>query len=196
MSGEPRVSEPLPSNGSLFWLHRSGFLPSCHNIVACRLVAKQWLCKQRPFLGNGSVNTFQLLGSIFIIMQQLDYNKRKKGVSTCSVPRSYLEDSWGDLVSSVEFCTGDFEEKTWALEAEESQLLEVVTRERLLKTQQAGKRLSWCCDDLWIVEISGDSVLTCSSDWCVYMWSINPFTKSNPVYSHTPYIWQYVLCHV
>jgi hypothetical protein len=31
-------------------------------------------------------------------------------------------------------------------EAEESPLLEVVTRERLVKTQQAGKRLSVCCD--------------------------------------------------
>jgi hypothetical protein len=31
-------------------------------------------CKQRPSLGNGSVNTFPLLGSRFLIMQQLDYN--------------------------------------------------------------------------------------------------------------------------
>jgi hypothetical protein len=27
-----RVSEPLRSNGRLFWLHYSGFQPSCHNI--------------------------------------------------------------------------------------------------------------------------------------------------------------------
>jgi hypothetical protein len=34
-------------------------------------------------------------------------------------------------------------------EAEESPLLEAVTRERLVKTQQAGwKRLSGCCGDL------------------------------------------------
>jgi hypothetical protein len=30
-----------------------------------------------PFLGNGSVNMFLLLGSRFLIMQQLDYNKRR-----------------------------------------------------------------------------------------------------------------------
>jgi hypothetical protein len=30
------------------------------------------LCKQRPFLGNGSVNTFSLLGNRFLIMQKLD----------------------------------------------------------------------------------------------------------------------------
>jgi hypothetical protein len=34
------------------------------------------------------------------------------------------------------------------LEAEESPLLEAVARERLEKTQQAGIRLSKCCDDL------------------------------------------------
>jgi hypothetical protein len=32
------------------------------NIVAYRPVAKCWLCKQRPFLGNGSVNTFPMPG--------------------------------------------------------------------------------------------------------------------------------------
>jgi hypothetical protein len=44
------------------------------NIVAYRLVAKLWLVEQRPFLGNGSVNTFPLLGRKFLIMQQLEYN--------------------------------------------------------------------------------------------------------------------------
>jgi hypothetical protein len=33
-------------------------------------------------------------------------------------------------------------------EAEESALLEAVARERLMKTKQAGKRLSGCCGDL------------------------------------------------
>jgi hypothetical protein len=44
------------------------------NIVAYRPVAKQRLCKQRQFLGRFSINTFPLLGSILLIMQQLDYN--------------------------------------------------------------------------------------------------------------------------
>jgi hypothetical protein len=35
-----------------------------------------------------------------------------------------------------------------AREAEESPLLEAVVRERLLKAQRAGKRLSGCCGDL------------------------------------------------
>jgi hypothetical protein len=33
------------------------------------------------FLGNGSVNTFPLLGSRFLIMQQLDYNNRRDVIS-------------------------------------------------------------------------------------------------------------------
>jgi hypothetical protein len=31
-------------------------------------------CNQWPFMGNGSVNTFPLLGSRFLIMQKLSYN--------------------------------------------------------------------------------------------------------------------------
>jgi hypothetical protein len=49
-----------------------------------------------------------------------------------------------------------------------------------MKTQQAGKRLSGCCGDLWIVEISGGAV-SCR----VYKWSVNPVTNPNPVYNHT-----------
>jgi hypothetical protein len=71
-------------------------------------------------------------------------------------------------VSSMEFCsTGGYEDRTSAQEAEESPLLEPVARERLM-TQQAGKRLSGCCGDLWSVEISDGDVITCSSESCVY----------------------------
>jgi hypothetical protein len=41
-----------------------------------------------------------------------------------------------------------YEDRTWAREAEESPLLEVVAMEQLMKTQQAGKRLSRCCGNL------------------------------------------------
>jgi hypothetical protein len=55
----------------------------------------------------------------------------KRGVSTCPV----LVESTG------EFYTGGCEERTWARETEESPLLEAVARKRLVKPQQAGKRL-------------------------------------------------------
>jgi hypothetical protein len=45
-------------------------------------------------------------------------------------------------------------------EAVESPLLEAVMRERLVKTQQAGKGLA-------SAEISDGAVITCSSQWCV-----------------------------
>jgi hypothetical protein len=44
--------------------------------------------------------------------------------------------------------TIDFEDRTWEREAEGSPLLEAVPRERLMKTQEAGERLSECCGDL------------------------------------------------
>jgi hypothetical protein len=124
------------------------------HIVAYRPVAKQWLCKQRPFLGSGSVNTFPLLGRRFLIMQQLDYNNGRTVFSMWSMPRCYNWEVWS-VVSLVEFFTGGCEERTWVREAEESPLLEAIAREWLVKTQQAGKWLSRCCGDLWIVEISG-----------------------------------------
>jgi hypothetical protein len=42
------------------------------NIVAYIPVAKRSLCKKRPFVGNGSVNTFHLLDNRFVLIQQLD----------------------------------------------------------------------------------------------------------------------------
>jgi hypothetical protein len=47
-----------------------------------------------------------------------------------------------DFDGSVEFCTGVFEERTWERESEETPLLETFARERLVKTQQAGKGLA------------------------------------------------------
>jgi hypothetical protein len=37
----------------------------------------RWADIPDPFLGNDSINTFPLLGSRFLIMQQLDYNNGK-----------------------------------------------------------------------------------------------------------------------
>jgi hypothetical protein len=42
--------------------------------------------------------------------------------------------------------------------AEEFSLQEAVARERLTKTQQGQKRLSGCCGDMCIVDISCDAV--------------------------------------
>jgi hypothetical protein len=85
------------------------------------------------------------------------------------VARSYIEDSCGDQVSSVEFCTGVCEQRTWTREADESSVLEAVARERVMKTQQAGKTFSVRYGDLWIVKISGGDVTACSSDSCVWL---------------------------
>jgi hypothetical protein len=53
--------------------------------VAYRHVAKRWLCKPRPFLGNRLINTFPLiLNNATVVLQQW-----KRGTSTWSVPRCY-----------------------------------------------------------------------------------------------------------
>jgi hypothetical protein len=46
-------------------------------------------------------------------------------------------------------------------------ILEAAARERLMKRQQAGRRLSGCCDDLTNVQISNSAAITCSSEWIV-----------------------------
>jgi hypothetical protein len=61
------------------------------------------------------------------------------GVSAWSVLRCYKQ---GTKSVERELCTGVSEEWTWAHEVEEYPLLEAVTRERLVKTQQAGKGLA------------------------------------------------------
>jgi hypothetical protein len=55
------------------------------------------------------------------------------------------------------------------------------------------QRLRGCCGDLRILEISGGSVITCSSGSC--KWSVIPFTNPNPVYSHslTPDVLNWIL---
>jgi hypothetical protein len=57
-----------------------------------------------------------------------------------------------------QFCKGGCEDRTRAREAEEFPLLESIARERLVKTQQAGKGLA--CS----VVISDGAVITCTSD--------------------------------
>jgi hypothetical protein len=83
---------------------------------------------------------------------------------------------------TVEVCKGGCEDRTRAREDKESPLLEAVARERLMKTQQAGKRLSGCCGNLCRLAIALYLPVFPSR---VYKWSINPFTNPYPVYSHT-----------
>jgi adenosylcobinamide amidohydrolase len=87
-----------------------------------------------------------LLGSGFLILQKLDYSTGRDVFSTWPVLRSYKPDDIWSLVSSV------LESVNIGLER--VTLLEGVTRERLVVTQQAGKCLACAmviCK-LWEVE--------------------------------------------
>jgi hypothetical protein len=90
--------------------------------------------------------------------------------STRFVPRSYKEDSWGNQVSSVRESVkkrvswkGGAIQEDLSGEAEESPLLEAVTSERLVKTQEAEKGLADAVVICEIVEINGDAVIICGS---------------------------------
>jgi hypothetical protein len=53
----------------------------------------------------------------------------------------------GELGNCLKIGTDGCDKRTREREAEEFPLLEAVTKERLVKTQQAGK-VSWCCSEL------------------------------------------------
>jgi hypothetical protein len=68
---------------------------------------------------------------------------------------------------SVEFCNRGSKDRALARENEESQLLEALAKERLMKTQQAGNRLRGSCGDLYSVEIRGNALIPCISEWSI-----------------------------
>jgi hypothetical protein len=88
-------AEVMRLNGVVLWLSsKFASLPNftaSYYSVAYRPVAKRRLCKQRPLFGNGSVNTFPLLGSGFLILQQLHYNNGRAVFFLWSVPRCYMQ---------------------------------------------------------------------------------------------------------
>jgi hypothetical protein len=71
---------------------------SCH----CYATTARWADIPGPFLGNGSVNTFPLLGNRFLIMQQLDYNSGRAVFSAWFALRGY---KWNEVWSLVSWTT-------------------------------------------------------------------------------------------
>jgi hypothetical protein len=63
----------------------------CSVYSRCYVTTARWADIPGLFLGNGSVNTFPLLGSSFLIMQPLDYNNRTDVFSIWSVPKCYKQ---------------------------------------------------------------------------------------------------------
>jgi hypothetical protein len=82
---------------------------------------------------------FPLLGSRFLILQQLDYNNGNG---------MFLRGPCRDVISKGQghFSMGLCEERTSECEAEECPLLEAIARERLVNTP-GWERLSRCCDN-------------------------------------------------
>jgi hypothetical protein len=83
------------------------------NIVTYRLVAKRWLCKQRPLLGNARNIHAR--------------NNRRAMFCTWSVPRCYNR----EVRSLVQFCMEVCEERNW-VGGRGIAIVGTVTRERLV----------------------------------------------------------------
>jgi hypothetical protein len=149
--------------------------------VVYRPVVKRWLCKQRPLLGNiRSIHARNNRITMFSVVcaEAVATQRRGKRISAATSPSTTMEelcflcDRCLDAISKGQsqfrdFCKGIYEERAWASEPEEYPLLEAVARERLVKTQQAGKSLACGGGDLWIVESSDGAVIACSAECCV-----------------------------
>jgi hypothetical protein len=90
--------------------------------------------------------------------QRLRKHRNNRYVSMWFVPRCYKK---GPKLVDRKLCTWCCEDRTWRIST---------VRSRCQGTTEdiaASKRLSGCCGNLWIVEISDGAVITCSSEWCV-----------------------------
>jgi hypothetical protein len=168
--------------------------PSAHRTLACRFVSRQRLGTQVPAATNTRATVELLLETVLSVVRAaaVATKRHRKHVSATansdatievlletvisirSVQRGYKENSWSENSSVGKEPSFREDLRT---EAEESPLLEAITRKRLVKTLQAGK-------DLESVEISDSVIVICS--WAC-KWSVNPIIQ-NLVYSHAYYV--------
>jgi hypothetical protein len=132
------------------------------HIMAYRLVTKRWLCKQRQFLGNGSVNTFPRQRSRKQ-QQSSSWMQRVFYVVRAEILWTEQFEQWVQLSSVKE----SVKTESWVREAEES----ITVRSRCQWTVGEDivgwKMFSGFCGYLWIMEISGSDVIACSYQSCV-----------------------------
>jgi hypothetical protein len=148
--------------------------------VADRPVAKQWFWKQRPFLGNSSVNAFPRQR---IHTQQWSYCW-KRGASKCSMLICYKKETKSVLGSSVwEAVKRRF--YAWYLEC----VIQWDCYKSCFKIR-CQETASGDCNRLRTLVCVCQWSVKCSHESWVYKWSINRVNNEMPVYSH-PYTWQY-----
>jgi hypothetical protein len=131
------------SHKTLIW---KGYITN-QNIVAYRLVAKRWFCKQRPLLRNDSVNTVgrnsrRAVFSLWFVPRCYKHGSKLVEFSSVLYGRLWREDqsAWSWRISTVRsLCQGTTSEAGW-------------------------KRLSGSRGDLWIVEVIGGAVIPCSTE--------------------------------
>jgi hypothetical protein len=156
------------------------------NIVAYRAVTMQRLperqiyqsvCMQR--LGKHFPAATDTHATIEVLLETV--------FSTWSVLRSYKEDNWSNRISFVwesvkkrsswEVATVQrgLERGSWRISTVRSRC-----KDRADEDTADWKRLSGCCGDLWILEISGGAIFVCSFELCAFKWSLNPISNLKP----------------
>jgi hypothetical protein len=165
--------------------------------VAYKPVAKRWLCKERPFLGNArNIHEHNNRRVLFSVVRVATVSRQRLGkhfpaeTNTHATYEELLETRFyvgpcRDVITetieatSVVLCGSLWREdlRTWSWRIS-------TVRSRCQRTtgeDTAGwKRLSVCCGDLWIVEISNGAVITSYESW-VHKWSVNRVTNPHPV---------------
>jgi hypothetical protein len=157
-------------------------MSSFNNIVACRAVTKRrpqdMRIYNRCFLGKHITTETDGRATIQVLLE----------TGCFYVVRTEELEGW-QLGRWSQFWREDLR-----AEAEESPLLEAVTRELPVKTQQAGNGLAgvvMICE-LWRSPMALWLLIVPSR---VYKWSINTFTNRNPVSIITSKSWRYETSH-
>jgi hypothetical protein len=92
-----------------------------YNIVAYRPVTKRWVCTKRPFLGNGSINTFPLLGSGFLINPLINIIHVSFEVLSAVAVKSFI--FWDIFDLPEEHVASNFRVKAWNRQSAELSLM-------------------------------------------------------------------------
>jgi hypothetical protein len=163
-------------------------------IMVYRPIAKQGLCKQWLFLGNGSVNTF--------LRDEYARNNRAtvgNGMFLCGLWRDVISKGQSQLLGSS---VRDTVKKR--VSCQRAQLKVQLWRyvwylECVIEWDCYSSCVKIHCEEMANRDCNRLRTLVCVCPWSakcrhkswVYKWSINRVTNPNPIYSHL-YMWQYV----
>jgi hypothetical protein len=145
-------------------------------IVTYRLIAKRWLCKQRPLLGNARNNRRTVL--YVVSAAAISGHRLSKHVPASTdtnviiEERCFPRDPCRDIISKGRgYFRGVLHGRLWRENSSAWSWRISTVRSRCQGTTgedtEGWKMRRGCSVDLWIVEISDNAVIACSPESCV-----------------------------